>query len=60
MTVGSILRRDLRDQIADRLAKLTAQQRLLMADWLIDQDYMVMVEDFDELIGRLPDEGMKC
>lgn len=60
MTVGSILRRDLRDRIADRLARLTAEQRLLLASWLIDQDYMVVVEDFDELIGRLPDEGPKC
>lgn len=60
MTVGALLRRDLRDQIADRLARLTAEQRLLLADWLIDQDYMVTVEDFDELIGRLPDDGMKC
>jgi len=27
---------------------------------VIDQDYMTVVEDFDELIGRLPDEGPKC
>lgn len=60
MTVGALLRRDLRDQIAERIAALTVEQRLLMADWLIDQDYMVTVEDFDELIARLPDEGMKC
>ena len=31
MTIGSLLRRDLRDQIADRLAKLTDEQRLLLA-----------------------------
>lgn len=60
MSIGSLLRRDLRDQIAERLAKLTAEQRLLLASWLIDQDYMTVVEDFDELIARLPDDGMKC
>jgi len=60
VTVGALLRSQLRDDVADRLAKLTAEQALKLADWLIDQDYMVVVEDFDELIGRLPDEGPKC
>lgn len=57
MTVGAILRRDLRDQIADRLAKLTAEQRLKLADVLIDLDFMVTVEDFDDLIE---DNDLKC
>jgi hypothetical protein len=60
MTVGALLRSQLRDDIADRLAKLTAEQALKLADWLIDQDYMTVVEDFDELIGRLPDSDLKC
>ena len=60
MTIGSILRRDLREQIAARIAAMSEAQRLLMADFLIDADYMTVIEDFDELIGRLPDEGMKC
>jgi len=44
MTVGALLRSQLRDDVADRLAKLTAEQALKLADWLIDQDYMTVVE----------------
>jgi hypothetical protein len=60
MSVGALLHSYLRDQIAARLAKLTAEEALLLADWLIEVDYMSEVGDFDELIARLPDEGMKC
>jgi len=33
MTVGALLRSQLRDDVADRLAKLTAEQALKLADW---------------------------
>lgn len=57
VTIGALLRSQLRDDIADRLAKLTAEQALKLADALIDLDFMVTIEDFEDLIE---DNDLKC